>query len=166
MKKHIIASIVFISILALDIISKNLIESHLHLYERVDVIGSFVQFILLYNDGGVFGLAPNHQNVFLVISSVVLLLMLGYYIIQKPKTTSFCVLMAMIFAGAVGNILDRALQKPGVVDFIYIGNDKVFRWFAFNVADSAIVVGGILLLLYFVMEEKKERNERKKNITE
>jgi signal peptidase II len=69
----------------------------------------------------------------------------------------FCFSMSFIMAGAVGNILDRLLGKPGVVDFVYIGSDEVFRWPAFNVADAVIVVGAFFLFIFYYREEKKRK---------
>ena len=65
--------------------------------------------------------------------------------------------MALITAGALGNILDRITWRKGVVDFIYIGNDNFFRWPAFNVADAIVVIGAVLLFIVFMKDEKKEK---------
>jgi signal peptidase II len=53
--------------------------------------------------------------------------------------------LAMIMGGAIGNLWDR-LFSGKVVDFLlfYIGS---YEWPAFNVADSAIVIGAGLLLV-------------------
>lgn len=65
---------------------------------------------------------------------------------------------AMIFGGAVGNILDR-LRFGAVVDFIHVhmhlfGADRSF-W-VFNLADAAITVGVALLLLRSVAGQGKQ----------
>jgi signal peptidase II len=51
-----------------------------------------------------------------------------------------------VIAGAVGNLIDR-LRFGYVVDFVdwYVGKH---HWPAFNVADSAILVGAVLLVLF------------------
>jgi len=52
--------------------------------------------------------------------------------------------LSLILGGALGNLWDRLLSGR-VVDFllVYIGS---YQWPAFNVADSAIVVGAGLLV--------------------
>ena len=52
--------------------------------------------------------------------------------------------LALILGGALGNLWDR-LVSGHVVDFldIYVGS---YHWPAFNLADSAIVVGAMLLV--------------------
>jgi signal peptidase II len=159
MKKHIIAGIIFAASLALDIITKQLVITYIGLHERIDVIGSFVQFTLLYNRGGLFGIMQGYQKFFLIVSIIVLGLLIVYYIIEKEKTMLFCSSMALIMSGAIGNILDRLIGREGVVDFIYIGSDNFYRYPAFNIADSVIVVGAaILLIYYFKMEKKRKEN--------
>lgn len=157
MKKYIIAAAIFISTLAIDIFTKYLVVENIMLHERINVLGSFVQLTLTYNRGGLFGILQGYQNLFLVFSIIVLLFLIGFFILEKNKTPLFCSSIALITSGAVGNILDRVLGKEGVVDFIYIGDDRYFRWPAFNVADAVIVVGAFLLFIVFYKEEKKRK---------
>ncbi|MGL4368575.1 MAG: signal peptidase II [Spirochaetota bacterium] len=152
---------VFALFLAADILTKYLVETNVGLYQRIDVLGSFVQITKIYNRGGVFGIMQGHQMFFLIVSLLVFLLLLLFYVFEKNKNYSFAVAMGLIFSGAIGNILDRLMGKPGVVDFVYIGDDSIYRWPAFNVADAAIVVGAFLLIIVFYLQEKKASAEKK-----
>lgn len=165
MKKHFFTVGAFIPFLIFDIISKNLVEKYISVGEKIDVLGSFFQLTLIYNTGGVFGIMQGKKTFFLVLSFLVLLLLLAYYYVEKNKTNTFCFAMGMIFSGAVGNILDRLLGKIGVVDFLWVGVENVYKWPAFNVADSAIVVGAFLLIVVFFKQErdlKKQKLESEK----
>jgi len=66
----------------------------------------------------------------------------------------FVVSLTMIFAGAVGNLIDR-IRFGAVVDFLdfYI---KTAHWPAFNVADSAITIGAVLMIWGMVAGRKRE----------
>ncbi len=161
MKKHIIAATVLMGSLALDIMTKSIIVSSVALHERINVIGSFVQITLIYNRGGLFGILQGYQTYFLIISLVVLSLLVLFYVMEKNKKMLFCNAMALIVAGALGNIIDRISGRSGVVDFIYIGSDDIFRWPAFNIADSVIVIGAILLMIEFIRQEKIRKSEAK-----
>lgn len=160
-KNILISAFLFIITLGLDIVTKALVEKYISLYERVNVVGSFIQLTLIYNQGGIFGILQGYQYFFLIVSLIVLLLLIIYFLLEKNKTLIFTISMSLICAGAVGNILDRITGKPGVVDFIYIGSDEVFRWPAFNVADSSIVVGATLLVIHQLIEEKKKKTKEK-----
>jgi len=65
--------------------------------------------------------------------------------------------IALILGGAAGNLLDR-LMDGGVVDFILI-YFRGHEWPAFNVADSAIVVGAALVLLELLFARHPEAEQ-------
>ncbi|MBP8083783.1 MAG: signal peptidase II [Spirochaetes bacterium] len=157
MKKHILVGVIAFTALVVDIFTKVLVEKHIMMGERIDVIGSFVQFTRIYNEGGVFGILQGYKNFFLIVSFAVLAALIVFYYFEKNKTKIFVVAMGLIFGGACGNISDRLLGKKGVVDFVYVGF-KNTRWPAFNVADSCIVVGAILLMIVFFIQERKKRS--------
>ncbi len=163
MKKHIITGLILVFSLALDIFTKHLVVTNISLHERINILGSFVQLTLIYNRGGLFGILQGYQQYFLIVSIVVLILLVLFYVFEKDKKPLFCYSMGFILAGAIGNIIDRLSGRPGVVDFIYIGNDNVFRWPAFNVADSVIVIGAILLLIVYIQEEMKRKPQKEMN---
>jgi len=58
-----------------------------------------------------------------------------------PKDWLLQVSVALILAGAAGNLMDRFLYSA-VTDFIAFS-----FWPSFNIADSAVVIGGLLFLL-------------------
>jgi signal peptidase II len=161
MKKYIIMAIIFISSLTLDILTKYLVVVNIAEHERLNIIGSFFQLTLIYNRGGLFGILQGYQNLFLIVSIIVLIFITAFFIYEKNKTLPFCTAIALITSGAVGNILDRLTGRKGVVDFIFIGNDDFFRYPAFNVADAVIVVGAFLLFIVFFKEEKERKRKAK-----
>ena len=68
------------------------------------------------------------------------------YLLNKHSTQKlFCIGLALVLGGAIGNLYDR-LTLGYVVDFLYFHYEN-FYWPAFNVADSAICVGVALLFL-------------------
>jgi len=158
MKKNIISAAILIVIIPLDYLTKSAIVNHFSAGQRLDYLGGFLRIALVYNEGGVFGILQGYKNVFLVFSVIVLIIMFVYYFYEKNKTYIFTTAMALIMSGAVGNIIDRLIPgRPGVVDFISVGVDGVYRWPSFNVADSVIVAGAFLLVIMFIMEERKKK---------
>jgi signal peptidase II len=154
-KKHITAIIAFIALLITDIITKYIVDTNIEEGERIPLLGQHFQLVKFYNEGGVFGIMQGHKTFFLIISIIVFMLLLLFYIHEKHKSHLFSLSMGMIFSGAIGNILDRLMDKPGVVDFIYIGIRDGLMWPAFNVADMAIVTGAFLLGYVFYMQERE-----------
>lgn len=132
-----------------DQITKALILNSMVDVHRTIPVTSFLNFVLVWNKGVTFGFM-NHKDVpdfmpyVLVGVAAVILFLLGRWL---WKTTSIAVALALgaIMGGAVGNIIDR-LRYGAVVDFLdfhYLD----YHWYAFNVADAAIVAGVTLLLI-------------------
>jgi len=161
MKKYIIGGSLFTLSLIADIVSKYLVVKNLYPYDKIDFLGGFFRLSLTYNRGGVWGIFQGHKNTFLIISIIVLIIMIAYYVYEKNKTLLFTIAMSLIMAGAVGNILDRLIaSRPGVVDFISVGFDSFYRWPTFNIADSSVVVGAFLLMIVFYKFEKNNKAEK------
>ncbi len=159
MKNNLVAVITLICTLTLDILTKNFVEKNFNFQDKIDYFDGLLRIALVYNEGGVFGILQGYKKFFLIISIVVLVFMIAYYIFEKNKTLLFSISMALIMSGAIGNIIDRLIShRPGVVDFISIGVDSVYRWPSFNVADAIIIIGAIMLVIIFYKEEKKRKS--------
>jgi signal peptidase II len=139
-----------------DQISKTLILKYLPLHHSIPVVAGVFDITHIRNPGGAFGLMANmsvfgRSIVFLFISSIAVGLILYFYS-KTPRTHTFLSTgFALIFGGAVGNLIDR-VRFGSVVDFLdfYIGN---YHWPAFNIADSAITVG-IFIFIYHLLFKK------------
>lgn len=160
MKKHLYVFGLICAVISLDIITKQLVVGYLQGLDRIDFLGGFLRISLVYNQGGVFGIMQGKKTFFLIVSVIVLILMLIYYAMEKQKTMLFVTSMALIIGGAIGNITDRLVPgRPGVVDFISVGVDGIYRWPSFNVADSSIVMGAFLLAILFIREERRRKSQ-------
>ncbi len=139
-----------------DQAAKFAIQSALALYETVPVIKGVFSITHILNTGGAFGIFAGHSQglrnfIFLFISSMVAAVILWIY---RRTCRDHVVLssgIALIFGGAVGNLIDR-FRQGSVVDFLdfYI-ND--LHWPAFNIADSAISIG-MIVFLYHILFNK------------
>jgi signal peptidase II len=161
-KNYVFPLTLIIAMVSLDFLTKSMIVERFdrQIGDRIDYFRGLLRIALVYNDGFVFGFGQGNKTIALVISIVVLALMVGYYIYEKNKTFLFRLSISLIASGALGNIIDRLLPaRPGVVDFISIGVDGLYRWPSFNVADSSIVVGAFLLIIVFYQEEKRRKQE-------
>ena len=105
-------------------------------------------FTYVENRGAAFGMLQNKRIVFLVITSISIVLMIWLLISQrKRKPAAMPVLaragIALILAGAVGNMIDR-IWLGYVRDMLSF---TLINFAVFNVADAAISVGGVLLVI-------------------
>jgi len=136
-------------VITLDRITKWTIARKLSLHDGIQVIPGFFRIIHAENPGAAFGIfadSPSPWKVaLLILFSVIALLIVTALLWKNSHTlTTTGVALSLILGGAIGNLWDR-LVSGHVVDFLlfYIGR---YQWPAFNVADSAIVVGAGLLV--------------------
>jgi len=136
-------------VITLDRVTKWTIARKLSLHDGIQVIPGFFRIIHAENPGAAFGIfadSPSPWKVaLLILFSVIALLIVTALLWKNSHTlTATGVALSLILGGAIGNLWDR-LVSGHVVDFLlfYIGR---YQWPAFNVADSAIVVGAGLLV--------------------
>jgi signal peptidase II len=143
-------------VVVLDQITKALILNNLSLYNSITVVPGFFNITHIHNPGGAFGFLANQgpglrKTVFLFVSLLAVCLIFWFY--KKTPTTHRILAtgFAMIFGGAIGNLIDR-VRFGKVVDFLdfYIGN---IHYPAFNIADSAITVGIGIFILHIVFKK-------------
>ena len=145
-----------LGLLAVDIITKAMAVAMLapqHIPH--DVIGETVRLTLVYNPGAAFGLhlGPYSRIIFTVLTFVALFMLWRLYRTTPQGDSRRTLALALVCAGAVGNLLDRLRSARGVVDFIDIGT-SAWRWPTFNVADMAVTSGAILLAIVLWQEDR------------
>jgi signal peptidase II len=153
-KYHFLIALV---VIALDRVTKILIARRVSLHGSIPVIPGFFSIIHTENPGAAFGLfadSPSEWKVMMLIGfSVIALLIISALLWKNSHTlTSTGIGLSLILGGAIGNLWDRLVSRH-VVDFLlfYIGPHQ---WPAFNVADSAIVVGAGLLVFEIVFAKE------------
>lgn len=140
---------VLIGAYALDFISKRMAVAELSpMYTPHQIIGDFVRFTLAYNKDAAMGLSlGGYSRVGFTLTAALILVALGVvYRRTEHAAVGSGVALALIAAGALGNLTDRLTSSMGVVDFIDVGIGSA-RFYTFNVADSAITCGAILLAI-------------------
>jgi signal peptidase II len=141
-----LASIVF----ALDRLTKRIIESRMSVFDTHTVIPGFFDIVHAQNRGAAFSMfadstSPWRPFLLIGLSLAALILVAGILRKASSMDKATAIGLSLILGGALGNVFDR-IVSGAVTDFLdfYIGT---LHWPAFNVADSAIVIGSGLLLL-------------------
>lgn len=156
-----IGSIIAIVILILDQWSKFAAFSFLDgLGQESYNVLPFFNIVRVYNTGVSFGMlqgiAYGHIILSLFASAVTIALFIWLIMADNLRLV---IGLGLVIGGAIGNIFDR-VTIGAVKDFLdfYIGN---WHWPAFNIADSAILIGVIILLIDSFLENKKEAKQVK-----
>jgi signal peptidase II len=140
-------------VFALDRITKIWVEDNIPLYESRQVVGDYVRIVHTQNTGAAFGLLPERTTLLSVLSVLAVLAIVYYYRQFANSSPLVTATLGMQLGGAFGNLLDR-VGKGYVVDFIDVGLVPGPRFWAFNVADSSIVLGILFVTLLLWQEER------------
>lgn len=138
-------AVVALVVYAADQVTKALAVAYLEPRVPVEVLGRALRLQLLRNPGAAFSLATGATWVFTVVAVVVAVAVVRYA--RRLGSAAWAVALALLLAGAVGNLTDRLLRAPGfarghVVDFLALP-----RWPVFNVADAAICGAAVLIVV-------------------
>jgi signal peptidase II len=146
---------VLLVVLVVDVITKAIAERNLLRGIPYEVLGNTVQLKLVYNPGAAFGLhlGPQSRWIFTVLTILALVILGRLYRSTHTGHTARVAALALVCAGAVGNLIDRLRSFFGVVDFIDVGIGDS-RWPTFNVADMAVSVGAALLAWVLWQEDQ------------
>ena len=129
----------------------------------ISVIDDFWHFRYAENTGAAFSFLADADPTwrvpfFLIVSAIAMGAILWYYRNSKPEHFVFRCSLALVFGGAIGNLIDRA-RLGYVIDFIsWHWYDKA-AWPTFNIADSGISVGVVLLLIVSFKLEQEDTDK-------
>ena len=114
------------------------------------ILGTWVRLSVARNPGGAFGLFPGHSELFIAVSSLVVLALLILLAVAERIPAPYRYGLPLLLAGAAGNLIVRAFLGY-VVDYIEVRGFSVF-----NVADACIVVGVLLVAIGLVFGKDAE----------
>ena len=145
-------------IIAADFFSKQWALATLKMHQPVPVIDGIWQWTLTFNYGAAFSFLNDQggwqrwlfAGLAVVISGVLA------WLLRRVERSDWrqALPFTLIIGGAIGNLIDR-LRYGYVVDFVdWYWRD--YHWPAFNVADSAIVVGAVMLAIFGFVGERRE----------
>jgi len=133
------------TVIALDRWTKWWATDTLPFNRPVPVLDDYVRLTYTRNSGVAFGLGQGTGFPYYLFSIAAAAAILWIFLRRRVEGGTRQVALALIFGGAVGNLVDR-LASGEVVDFIEIGVPR-WHWPVFNVADSAVSVGVVLFAL-------------------
>ena len=155
-------------ILVLDQITKILVqysipfESSYFAPDRVTIIEDFFYLVHIGNKGAAWGMFSEYSGILTLLSFAVLLFIFCFRKQLELHRGTVQIAFGLLIGGILGNLIDR-IRVGHVIDFIDIHLPFTLpyilpygRWPAFNIADSAIVVGMLFYLLLSLSDTKKK----------
>ena len=117
----------------------------------------FFRLVHVQNTGAAFGIFQGQSFILTIVAAIgiIVLLFLVFFLRRSyPFLAGMTNIVAfsLMLGGTTGNLIDRLRQEGRVTDFLDVG-----FWPAFNVADSAIVVGVIIVAYSLVRLTRAEK---------
>ena len=106
-RRGVLAALIVVGILLVDQLIKIWVKTNMTLHEQIEIL-SWFKIVFIENNGMAYGMEIGSKLV-LSLFRVVAISVLGYYIIGQVKRQArwgYLVCLSMIFAGAVGNLID------------------------------------------------------------
>lgn len=143
-----------VAVLVLDQVTKHLALLHLDPVQPLPVT-SFFNLVLVWNRGVSFGMltSAGHAAPWLLVGLAAVIAVFLVVWLWRDRRALAQAALWLVLAGALGNVIDR-LRFGAVVDFLDF-HLHGYHWPAFNVADSAIVIGAGLLLIDSVLGRRQ-----------
>jgi len=142
--------------LLLDQAAKLYIDRTMRLFDSITVVANFFNITYVRNRGAAFSFlseASWRLPFFIGITLVASIAILVAFHKLRDEQKLAQVSLAMIFSGAIGNLIDR-VRLGEVIDFLDVHWYR-HHWPAFNVADSLICVGVFLLAVDMLLEDRR-----------
>ena len=154
--RSLILLVIISIVLTIDYLSKKSIEA----LDQTTILNSFITLYKVNNPGVAFSFFDTLDNqglliLNLIIMSILIIVMRELYLNMK-KSLLYTIGLSMIFAGGLGNLIDR-FDDQSVTDFISIHIGDIYFPAIFNLADVSISFGALLIIIYFI-NEKNEVN--------
>lgn len=160
--KYVFEVLFFAFIIAFDLCMKPFLYDFVEVKHggNYTVIEGFFDLTYSENTGMGFGFGKNSTLGLIIITSIVIVAILGYLVFFKKEKAYIRIPLIMVAAGGIGNLVDR-VQLGYVRDFF----EFTFMDFAiFNIADAFVTVGAIaliiaLIVVLFKSPKKQDGNE-------
>ncbi len=117
-------------------------------YGQVIKLTPFFNLMLAYNEGAAFSFLASQtgwQRYFFTAVSIAAIIFIIYLLRRHARQKLFCLSLALILGGAIGNLIDRSLYGH-VIDFLDI-HVLGWHWPTFNIADCGITIGAVLFII-------------------
>lgn len=146
--------IIAAAIVIIDQLAKLLVIANISPTECIHIIPGLFDFVYVENTGAAFSILSDSTLLLSLISVLFCIGVVFFWYKEKPKNKLFCAALTMLFAGALGNAIDR-IFRGFVVDFI---STSFITFPVFNIADIAITGGAAVLIIYILFFDKDEKD--------
>ncbi|MBQ8279407.1 MAG: signal peptidase II [Roseburia sp.] len=171
LKRGLIGAVISALMVALDQFTKYLAVTYLKDQPDIVLWEGVFELEYLENRGAAFGIMQGQKIFFVIFTSVAMAAIAWFFLKKIPDAKRYRfldVICVMLFAGGIGNFIDR-IRLNYVIDFFYF---SLIDFPIFNVADIYVTVAAFAMILLgmfyykdedydliFPAKKKKDKNE-------
>ncbi|MBA8759257.1 MULTISPECIES: signal peptidase II [Staphylococcus] len=145
---------IVVLILIADQVTKFVIRTQMAVGESFNVIPHFLSITSHRNNGAAWGILSGKITFFYIITVIILIALVVFFIKEAKNQMMMQIAISLLFAGALGNFIDR-VRTGEVVDFV----DTVIFGYdfpIFNIADASLTIGVILLVIILLKDQNQK----------
>lgn len=146
-KRGWLAVLLVLAILITDQIIKIWVKTHMTLHEQIEIL-SWFKIVFIENNGMAYGMEIGSKLI-LSLFRIVAIALLGYYIygqVRKQARWGYIICLAMVMAGAAGNIFDSMFY--GLI-FNASSEYYVSYFVPFGTGYAPFLMGKVVDMFYF-----------------
>ena len=142
-----LAALIVVGVLLVDQLIKIWVKTNMTLHEQIEIL-SWFKIVFIENNGMAYGMEIGSKLV-LSLFRVVAISVLGYYIIGQVKRQArwgYLVCLSMIFAGAVGNLIDSMFYG-----LVFNASSEFYTSYfvPFGTGYASFLMGKVVDMFYF-----------------
>ena len=146
-KRGALAALIVVGVLLVDQLIKIWVKTNMTLHEQIEIL-SWFKIVFIENNGMAYGMEIGSKLV-LSLFRVVAISVLGYYIIGQVKLQArwgYLVCLSMIFAGAVGNLIDSMFYG-----LVFNASSEFYTSYfvPFGTGYASFLMGTVVDMFYF-----------------
>lgn len=156
-KAFIIEAVVFIALLAVDLISKSAVFKFLQGYDGKYVVWEGIfQMTEVHNYGASFGIFSGKTQLLSIITGMVSVALIVFLIIKPKAPKLFRIGLIAIITGGLGNLYDRVVlgYVRDFIDYTFLETFFGIDFAVGNIADIFVLVGVLCVIVYIAFEFK------------
>ena len=174
LKRGLGGAVISVLLIALDQFTKSLAVTYLKNQPNIILLKGIFELEYLENRGAAFGIMQGQKTFFVIFTIIAMLAIIWFYLKRIPDNKKYRyldIICILLFAGGIGNFIDR-VRFNYVVDFFYF---SLINFPIFNVADIYVTVGAFIMIvlgMFYYKEEdydiifppsKKEKEKNREN---
>jgi signal peptidase II len=146
-RRGMLAALIVVGVLLVDQLIKIWVKTNMTLHEQIEIL-SWFKIVFIENNGMAYGMEIGSKLV-LSLFRVVAISVLGYYIIGQVKLQArwgYLVCLSMIFAGAVGNLIDSMFYG-----LVFNASSEFYTSYfvPFGTGYASFLMGKVVDMFYF-----------------